>query len=158
MRKKQVKRLLTGNSSLRLAGDYLVVSGLYFTDGYTATGSVIEFRKNEQLLANHCRVTNCVIENYSKPGRFDNDSWIVFWGKQNRMDHCTIGDKLNSGTTLIVELNDERSQQNYHSIDSNHFYRRSVLGSNGGELIRVGVSRYSLRLLTRSLNTIILKK
>jgi poly(beta-D-mannuronate) lyase len=135
---------LTGSSSLRLAGDYLVVSGLRFTDGFTATGSVIEFRKSEQVLANHCRVTDCVIENYSKPGRFDNDSWIVFWGKQNRMDHCTIGDKLNSGTTLIVELNDERSQQNYHSIDSNHFYHRSVLGSNGGELIRVGVSRYSL--------------
>ncbi len=138
------KTKLTANSSLRLAGDYLLVSGLYFTDGYTATGAVIEFRKSEQLLANHCRVTNCVIDNYSKPERFATDSWIVFWGKQNRMDHCTIGDKLNAGTTLIVELNDERSQENYHSIDSNHFYHRSVLGSNGGEEIRVGVSRYSL--------------
>lgn len=138
------KTMLTGNSSLKFAGDYLVVSGIRFMDGYTTTGSVIEFRKSEQVIANHCRVTNCVIENYSKPERFATDSWIVFWGKQNRMDHCTIGDKLNAGTTLIVELNDERSQQNYHSIDSNHFYKRSVLGSNGGELIRIGVSRYSL--------------
>jgi len=56
----------------------------------------------------------------------------------------TIGDKLNGGTTLIVELNDERSQQNYHSIDSNHFFIHSPLGSNGGETIRIGVSRYSL--------------
>jgi poly(beta-D-mannuronate) lyase len=138
------KTLLTGNSSLRFAGDYLVVNGLRFSEGFTATGAVIEFRKNEQLLANHCRLTNCVIDNYSKPERFATDSWIIFWGKQNRMDHCTIGDKLNAGTTVIVELNDERSQQNYHSIDSNHFYHRSVLGSNGGELMRVGVSRYSL--------------
>ena len=138
------KTMLTGNSSLRFAGDYLVVSGLRFTDGYTTTGAIIEYRKSEQLIANHCRVTNCVIENYSKPERFSTDSWIVFWGKQNRMDHCTIGDKLNAGTTLIVELNDERSQQNYHSIDSNHFYHHSVLGSNGGEEIRIGVSRYSL--------------
>lgn len=145
------KTLLTGNSFLRLAGDYLVVSGLHFTDGYTLATPVIEFRKSEQLLANNCRVTNCVIDNYSKPERFATDSWIVFWGKQNRMDHCTIGDKLNAGTTLIVELNDERSQQNYHSIDSNHFYKRSILGSNGGEEIRIGVSRYSLT----SSNTII---
>jgi poly(beta-D-mannuronate) lyase len=138
------KTVLTGNSSLRFAGDYLVVTGLRFSDGYAVTGAVVEFRKNDQLLANHCRLTNCVIENYSKPERFATDSWIIFWGKQNRMDHCTIGDKLNAGTTLIVELNDERSQQNHHAIDSNHFYNRSVLGSNGGEEIRVGVSRYSL--------------
>jgi poly(beta-D-mannuronate) lyase len=138
------KTLLTGNSSLRFAGDYLVVNGLRFSNGYTAAGAIVEFRKNEQLLANHCRFTNCVIDNYSKPERFSTDSWIIFWGKQNRIDHCTIGDKLNAGTTVIVELNDERSQQNYHSIDSNHFYKRSVLGSNGGELMRVGVSRYSL--------------
>src|SRR5690606_18846970 len=54
------------------------------------------------------------------------------------------GDKLNGGTTLIVNLDDERSQQNFHSIDSNYFAGRQRLGSNGGETIRVGVSRYSL--------------
>ncbi|SJZ88267.1 chondroitinase-B domain-containing protein [Sediminibacterium ginsengisoli] len=135
---------LTGNSSLRFAGDHLEVRGLRFTNGFTQAGPVVEFRKNDQLLANDCRITNCVIEDFSKPDRFTSDSWIVFWGKRNRMDHCTIGDKLNIGTTLIVELNDERSQRNFHRIDSNHFYRRSVLGSNGGEEIRVGVSRYSL--------------
>jgi len=134
----------TGNSYIKFAGDYLEVNGILFTNGYTTNDPVIEFRKNDKLLANYCRITNCAIEEYSKPERFDTDSWIVFWGKYNRMDHCTIGDKLNGGTTLIVNLNDERSQQNYHSIDSNHFFIHSPLGSNGGETIRVGVSRYSL--------------
>jgi poly(beta-D-mannuronate) lyase len=136
--------LLTKNSYLKLGGEYLEVNGLRFTDGFAAQGAVIEFRKNNDQLANHCRVTQCSIDNYSKPERFNTDSWIVFWGKHNRIDHCTIGDKLNGGTTLIVNLDDERSQDNFHSIDSNYFNGHSRLGSNGGETIRVGVSRYSL--------------
>jgi poly(beta-D-mannuronate) lyase len=138
------KVVLSGNSYLKLGGDYIEVNGFHFTNGYTKSDPVIEFRRNNELLANHCRVTNCTVDNYSKPERFDNDSWIVFWGKNNRLDHCTIGDKINGGTTLIVNLDDERSQQNHHSIDSNYFAGRSRLGSNGGEEIRVGVSRYSL--------------
>jgi poly(beta-D-mannuronate) lyase len=134
----------TGNSFLKLGGEFLHVSGFHFTDGYTLKEPVIEFRRNNDLLANNCRITNFVIEHYSKPDRFETDSWIVFWGKNNRIDHTTIGDKLNGGTTLIVNLNDERSQQNNHSIDSNYFRGRQRLGSNGGETIRVGVSRYSL--------------
>jgi len=138
------KTRLIGSSSIKFAGNYLVIDGLYITDGY-AENAAIEFRKNDKVLANNCRLTNCAINNYSKPERFENnDSWIILWGKNNRIDHCTIGDKLNGGTTLIVNLNDERSQQNYHSIDSNHFFIHSPLGSNGGETIRVGVSRYSL--------------
>jgi len=136
--------VFTGNSYMKLAGNYLEVHNLHFTDGYAQKDPVIEFRINNQQLANHCRVSNCVIENYSRPERFNTDSWIVMWGKNNRMDHCTIGDKLNGGTTLIVNLDDERSQKNFHSIDSNFFRRHSRLASNGGETIRVGVSRYSL--------------
>jgi poly(beta-D-mannuronate) lyase len=136
--------ILSGNSSIKIGGSYLVVDGLYFNNGYHLE-SVIEFRKNDQLLANHCRVTNCAIMNYAPPTRFENENnWVIFWGQYNRMDHCTIGDKLNAGTTVIVNLNDERSQNNYHSIDSNYFYTRTNLGSNGGELLRIGISRYSL--------------
>jgi poly(beta-D-mannuronate) lyase len=134
---------LSKNSSLAIGGNYLVVSNLHFVNGYAKERATIEFRTKNNL-ANNCRVTFCKIDNYSKPIRFDIDSWIVFWGKNNRFDHNYIGDKLNAGTTLIVELNDERSQQNFHSVDSNYFAGRSRLGSNGGETIRIGVSRYSM--------------
>lgn len=134
----------TGNSFVRFGSDYVTVSGIYFTNGYTTGRAVVEFRNKEQQLANNCRLTQCVIENYSRPERFNTDHWLILWGQHNRIDHCVIGDKLNSGTTLIVELNDERSQNNYHSIDNNYFKGHSPLGSNGGETIRVGVSRYSL--------------
>lgn len=136
--------VLTGNSFLKFGGEYITVEGLHFTNGFTTETPVVEFRQTNAVLANNCRLTNCTIDNYSKPERFDTDSWIIFWGKNNRLDHCTIGDKLNGGTTIIVNLDDERSQQNQHSIDSNYFPGRQRLASNGGETIRVGVSRYSL--------------
>ncbi|NII25208.1 TonB-dependent receptor [Pseudoflavitalea sp. X16] len=134
----------TGNSFIRFGSNYVTVSGIHFTNGYAREGAVVEFRNKEQQLANHCRFTNCVMEDYSKSGRFDADHWLILWGQHNRIDHCVLGDKLNSGPTIIVELNDERSQNNYHSIDSNYFKGHSPLGANGGETIRVGVSRYSL--------------
>jgi poly(beta-D-mannuronate) lyase len=133
----------TGNSFVRFGSNHVVVSGIQFVDGYAEKGAVVEFRKNNEQLANNCRLTNCVINDYNKPGRFDNENWIVLWGQYNRIDHCTIGGKLTGGTTIIVELNDERSQQNHHEIDSNYFNGRLPLGSNGGETIRVGVFRYA---------------
>jgi len=135
--------ILSGNSSIAIGGDYLEVSNLYFINGFAKERAVIEFRTKDKL-ANHCRITNCKIENYSKPTRFDSDSWIIFWGKYNRFDHNYIGDKLNGGCTIIVELNDAKSQQNFHSIDSNFIAGRSSLASNTGETIRIGVSRYSM--------------
>lgn len=141
---------LMGNSSIAIGGNYLVIQNLHFDDGFAKDRPAIEFR-TKNTLANNCRFTNCTIKNFSKPVRFDTDNWIVFWGKNNRFDHNIIGDKLNGGCTLIVELNDARSQNNNHLIDSNFFSGRSPLASNGGETIRVGVSRYSMT----SSNTII---
>ena len=49
------KVFITGLSNLRLAGEYLVVSGLVFKDGYTPTSEVISFRRNKENLANNSR-------------------------------------------------------------------------------------------------------
>lgn len=136
--------IFTGQSYLQLSGEYLVIKDLHFKNGYTPKREVISFRTSEALLANHCRVTGIVIENYSQPERFRSDTWVTFYGKNNRIDHSTFVDKLNLGPVIIAELNDERSQRNNHLIDSNYFKGRSRLGANGGETIRIGVSRYSL--------------
>ena len=68
-------------------------------------------------------------------------SYILLYGRHNRVDHCTLTGKLNLGVTLIVMLNEERSQQNFHRIDHNWFGPRPVYGSNGAETIRVGTSQ-----------------
>ncbi|EOR94890.1 Alginate lyase precursor [Arcticibacter svalbardensis MN12-7] len=136
--------IITGQSALNIGGEYLIIKGFHFKNGYSPKDDIITFRINNDNLANNCRVTECVIEEFSQPDRFHSDSWVVFWGKNNRLDHTTLVNKLNAGPTIIAELNDERSQENFHSIDHNYFKGRQRFGSNGGETIRIGVSRYSL--------------
>lgn len=135
---------ISGKSNLKIGGEYVFIKGLHFKNGYSPKDHVINFRIDNNNLANNCRVTQFVVEEFSQPERFKGDSWVVLWGKNNRVDHCTFTNKLNAGPVIIAELNDERSQQNYHSIDSNYFNGRQRFGSNGGETIRIGVSRYSL--------------
>ncbi|WP_158966415.1 polysaccharide lyase 6 family protein [Paraglaciecola sp. L3A3] len=138
------KVILSGQSNLRLAGEYLIVSGLVFKNGYTPTGEVISFRRNKDDLAYHSRVTEVVIDNYSNPEKFEQDKWVVMYGKHNRFDHSNLVGKRNGGVTMAVRLNTEESQQNYHRIDHNYFGPRPILGSNGGETLRIGTSHYSL--------------
>lgn len=136
--------LITGRSNLRLAGEYLVVSGLVFRNGHSPGSSVIAFRAAEDDLANHSRVTEVVVENFNKPGERDRDSWVHLYGKHNRLDHSYFAGKTNLGSTIGVELNDEGSLENHHRIDHNYFGPRSELGFNGGETIRIGNSWSSM--------------
>jgi len=136
--------IVSGQSNLRMAGDYLVVSGLVFKNGYSPTDSVIAFRKDKDALANHSRVTETVIDNFSNPERFEVDYWVAMYGKHNRYDHNHLEGKRNKGVTMAVILDTEASQQNHHRIDHNYFGPRPVLGSNGGETLRIGTSAYSL--------------
>ncbi|MDR6981545.1 poly(beta-D-mannuronate) lyase [Rheinheimera pacifica] len=138
------KVILSGQSNLRLAGNYLVVSGLVFKDGYTPSSEVISFHRNKHHLANHSRVTEVVIDNYSNPDRHEIDYWVTLYGKNNRFDHNYLTGKHNKGVTLAVRLDSEQSQQNHHRIDHNYFGHRPPLGSNGGETIRIGTSHYSM--------------
>ncbi|MEL6486000.1 MAG: polysaccharide lyase 6 family protein, partial [Pseudomonadota bacterium] len=136
--------ILTGQSSLRLAGEHLVVSGLVFRDGYSPRGEVISFRRTKDDLAQHSRVTETVIDGFSKPDRYESDYWVGLYGQNNRFDHNNLIGKTNKGVTLAVRLDSEASRGNGHRIDYNYFGPRPVLGSNGGETLRIGTSRYSM--------------
>ncbi|WP_218397773.1 polysaccharide lyase 6 family protein [Alteromonas lipotrueae] len=136
--------VLSGLSNLRLAGEYLVVEGLVFKDGYSPTGEVVSFKENDDNLAYHSRVTQVVIDGFSNPDKFNSDKWVVMYGRNNRFDHSHLEGKSNAGVTMAVRLNTEDSQQNHHRIDHNYFGPRPILGSNGGETLRIGTSKYSL--------------
>ncbi|KTD98028.1 polysaccharide lyase 6 family protein [Pseudoalteromonas sp. H71] len=138
------KVILSGQSNLRLAGQYLEVSGLVFKEGYTPSSAIIEFRRNKKELAYHSRVTNVVIDNYNNPDKRESDYWVALYGQHNRFDHSHLVGKRNKGVTVAVRLNSEQSQQNYHQIDHNFFGYRPTFGSNGGETLRIGTSHYSL--------------
>ncbi|MCB9331645.1 MAG: DUF4957 domain-containing protein [Lewinellaceae bacterium] len=138
------KVTLEGQSFLQISGEYLVVEGLVFKNGFTPTSEVIAFRTDNETLCNNCRVTECVIDNYNNPERFESDYWVGIYGKNNRFDHNYLTGKRNVGVTLAVRLNTEASRENKHRIDHNYFGPRPILGSNGGETMRLGTSHYSL--------------
>ena len=136
--------IISGVSNLRIAGEHLVVAGLVFRDGYTPTNEVIAFRRTKEHVANHSRVTEVVIDHFNNPERFERDSWVMMYGRNNRFDHNHLEGKSNAGVTMAVRLDSTASQNNHHRIDHNYFGPRPVLGSNGGETLRIGTSHYSL--------------
>ncbi len=133
-----------GASTLRLAGRWLEVAGFDFRGGTAPKGAVVEFRCGQEV-ADDCRLTDCVIDEYNPVRRDMAYSYVILYGRRNRVDHCTFAGKLNLGVTLIVMLNEERSQQNFHRIDHNHFAPRPVYGSNGAETIRIGTSQQAYK-------------
>ena len=145
------KVLISGKSCLKIGGSYIVVDGLNFVNGYSPENTIINFKSDKNTVANYCRVTNCSINNFNKPQRMSEDYWVSFLGKHNRIDHCTFKNKKNLGVLMAVILDDEKSRENFHSIDHNYFDGRPPLGSNAGEIIRVGVSQHC----TFNSNTII---
>jgi len=97
--------ILSGQSNLRLAGEYLEVSGLVFKNGYTPTSEVISFRRNSKEFATNSRVTEVVIDNYNNPERYEVDFWVMMYGQNNRFDNNHIVGKRNKGLTMAVRLN-----------------------------------------------------
>ncbi len=137
------KVIITGQSNLSFSGEYLVISGLVFKDGSTPTGEVVSFRTSTDDVANHTRVTNIVIDNFSTVDRPMSDLWVAMYGKNNRFDHNSLVNKRNRGVTLAVRMNTEASRKNDHIIEYNYFGPRQILGSNGGETLRIGTSHFS---------------
>lgn len=134
------KVILSGKSSLKIAGDSLTVSSIDFVKAHPAKGNVVEFRIGKEL-ANACRLTDCLFDGCNPARRDIVSSYIVLHGKGNRVDHCSLTGKLSLGVTLLVNLNDARSLDNGHRIDHNYFGHRPVYGSNGAETMRIGTSQ-----------------
>lgn len=137
--------IVTGVSSFKIAGEWIEINGFYFKDGTPPTGSsVIEYRLGADV-ANNCRVTNCVIDSFNPGSREIGYSYVLMFGRYNRFDHNSLLNKLNIGVTFIVMLDQERDQQNFHSVDHNYFGHKPVFGSNGAETIRVGTATQALK-------------
>lgn len=128
---------LTGNSTLKIDGEYLVVDGLAFADGYSEKDAVVTFSKT----SSYCRLTNTSIIDYNHPEKTFDYKWVSVFGTHNRVDHCELTGKTHQGTTLVVWLSET---PNYNQIDHNYFGPRPDLGVNGGETIRIGTSDWSM--------------
>ncbi|QCW99906.1 alginate lyase [Aggregatimonas sangjinii] len=136
--------LIKGKSDLKLGGEYLIVNGLHFNTGYSPSSAVIEFATSRDTVANHSRVTHCVLKGFNKPQRNQTDLWVLFKGRHNELDHCYIAGKSNRGPTVRVDLEGNRNIKNYHKITNNHFGPRPPKGGPSAETIQIGNSYTSM--------------
>lgn len=136
--------IISGKSNLTLGGNYLIVDGLYFKEGYTPSTSVIQFKASDSLIANNVTVTNCVIENYTQLDRDTKDHWVEFWGRNNSLRHCYISGKSNTGPTIRVFLKGNEHIKNNHQIVYNYFGPRPRKGGPHGETMQIGDSYTSM--------------
>ena len=134
--------VMSGTSTLRIGGNYLVVDGLSFKNGYSSSGGVIEFKDDSGNESNYCRLTNTSIVDYNPSNTTTDYKWVSLYGTHNRVDHCYLKGKTHLGTTLVVWRSTTRAD--YHLIDSNYFGQRPPFPENGAETIRVGTSDQSL--------------
>jgi poly(beta-D-mannuronate) lyase len=123
------KVILSGKSSLKIDGQYLVVSGLFFKEG-AGGGDCIS------LGGHNNRLTDCAVVGG------DYKFFVHFFGQNNRMDHCYLAEKTSADPTLQIEVAEK--EPNNHLLDHNHFGHRPPLGKNGGETIRCGYSFQSM--------------
>ncbi|WP_372746130.1 chondroitinase-B domain-containing protein [Lutibacter sp.] len=135
---------IEGVSNLKIGGKFLEVSGLYFRNGHTPSGTVIEFLIDKETFANNCKVTNCVIEDFTQPNREDTDHWVEFWGRNNELSNCYLAGKSNFGPTIRVFLKGNEHIKNNHKIINNHFGPRPRKGGPHGETLQIGDSGTSM--------------
>ncbi len=135
---------IEGQSYVKFGGEYITISGLHFKNGYSPQRAIINFRLDSEKVANHCSVTNCVIESFNKPNRDNVDLWVAFAGRHNQLDHCYIAGKTNKGPTVRVDIKGNQSINNYHQIVHNHFGPRPRKGGPSAETIQIGDSGTSM--------------
>ena len=136
------KTVLAGKSRLRIAGEHLVVSGLWFQN--PVDEEVIQFRSDAKTHASRCRLTECAVtDDGTQPVPGKEGRWLNLYGTENEVDHCYFAGKRTKGTLAVVWLGFE--PEGGHRIHHNHFGPRARLGKNGGETIRIGDSKTSPR-------------
>src|SRR5690606_5936821 len=118
--------ILTGVSSLTVDGEYLVVDGLYFKDGF-ASPRVIYYTPN----CKYSRPTNPAIMNYNDDGNLMPDiRWVVIRGSDVTVDNCYFKNKTAFG--VLLEGTGER-----FLFENNYFGYFESDSANGRETVRV---------------------
>lgn len=137
---------ITGNSKLRLAGELLVVEGLWFQNCLPQKADIVSFREDSKKLANHSVLRGCAITQDQTSTDSMERKWVSIYGAGNMVEGCHFEGKTSKGTLLVVWLStEEGSPPPKHHIRRNYFGNRPRLGKNGGETVRIGVSETSMQ-------------
>ncbi|MEJ7626063.1 MAG: polysaccharide lyase 6 family protein [Ferruginibacter sp.] len=140
------KVFFEGNSTLSIAGKYIIVDGFTWQNGGTGLNkqSVIEFKNSSDNVAFNCTLQNCMIDNYNNSDKAVDNKWVSVYGQNNIVSHCLLKAKDNLGATLTVWLKDGEAAN--HTIEYNYFLQRTngANADNGLESMRIGDSKTSM--------------
>ncbi len=131
------KTIICGKSSLQLAGKYLEVRNLFFTEGEPIEKNAIEFKDDEGNPASYSKLSNCIMIDYNNPDKNIRRQWVDLYGVYNTVEYCYFRGKTDLGVVLGVEPIAENHQKNHHRIHHNYFAHRPPFNANGGEIIRI---------------------
>lgn len=127
--------LITGESTIQIKANHVVVANLKFVDGHPTND-----RGAIWLNGDHLRLTNTMFYNYESFG-YDH-KWLSLTGQFHEIDRNTFDTKSTGGSLLTV-WRDDRSAQ-FHHIYQNVFKNyANGGGQNGYETIRFGTSIHS---------------
>ena len=133
---------ITEKSQFYLAGQYIILHGLLFTEGREKITGAVNFTAT----SSHCRMTRCTITNLNTI-EDRATKWVWMEGTYNRIDHCFFSEQRCKGQTIAMEGN----YPNYHRIDHNHFIGmpKSHI-QNGRETIKLGGGSGSADQISRT--------
>ncbi len=137
---------IEGESQVRMMGTHVVVQGLVFRNGNSASSDLFQTRGQGNTPCNYCRITEITIIDWDKT--FENSNrWFLIFGQHNRIDHSYFSGKTTRGALLTIDRG-ELTEPDYAQIDHNYFGDR--LPFSGGEFpdgsdnefegIRIGTS------------------
>ena len=139
--------IITGDSSVRMSGEYVVLQGFVFRDG-TTDGDFLQTRGSGNVHCNNCRVVeNSIID--INVGSEDSGRWLKIYGENNRVDHNWFSGKTTRATLIeVVRENDVANRALNTRIDYNYFGDRPPVDNkayaessdNEFEAIRIGFS------------------
>ena len=140
------KVIFAGKTFLSIKGNYLIVDGFSFKNGYPIYTSLIQIGHRKKP-SNHCQLRNITIDSFNDTNTTKRHDWVVIIGGQyNSITKCHFNGMTNKGVTLKVVLPDN-ALPNYHTVANNIFSNRAYGQSeNGYESIRIGDSKHSLQI------------
>lgn len=132
--------IFSGQLQFWFVGVYLEVFNLVFCDGWVLGGEVVFFCVLLKEWVNYSWVIGVVIDCYNKLDCQQLDNWVGMYGQYNCFDYNQLVGKINVGIILVVVCNVISGFDNCYCIDYNWFGLCFNLGSNGGEILCVGIS------------------
>ena len=143
-----------GDMGINMSGTYVILQGLVFRDGESASSDFLQTRNGSGETCDHCRVTEISVIDLDLIEPDERGRWIHLYGTHNRIDHNWFSGKRTGAPLLNTNRDVPEGQtfdvvpENFHVIDHNYFGDRAPTlgrayaanGDNEFEGIQIGTS------------------